>query len=364
MAAQPDLGRPQIAVETAVANASRILPLVTSAHLPSASNHSFWPEMYTNMPIVRGSEPSPYSDTPEPRCFGDGEPARSAAFSQRLKSTRGRDGLAARIPSTRRLKWRSGWRIARRRRAMRWMRPQQDSGAAFGCFSPHRSGRADPDWAGMVFRIEAARRRVVLSFQQSQEAEAGRKALDQYRMAREAWAGMAAQGRCRIPSDVTYGSTPMRRGHWSDRLARSTRILRAVAEQVRSVGSSDVSSLDTRQAIAEAQRQARAGTESRAITSRRRALSPGRRWRSRSRFWWRMRRASVGLHYRHVDQAERWTAGRDAGRAGDFTADNSGRVHEVRFSAGVLFRSDGQEWRGDGWSRRSMRRSRVSRITR
>ena len=51
-------GAGAIAVETAVANASRILPLLTSAHLPSASNHSFWPEMYTNMPMVRGSEPS------------------------------------------------------------------------------------------------------------------------------------------------------------------------------------------------------------------------------------------------------------------------------------------------------------------
>ncbi len=42
---------------------------MTSAHLPSASNHAFWPELYTNMPIVIGSEPPPYSDTPEPRCF-------------------------------------------------------------------------------------------------------------------------------------------------------------------------------------------------------------------------------------------------------------------------------------------------------
>ena len=53
-----EFGPAAIAVETAVANASRILPLLTSAHLPSASNHAFWPEMYTNMPIVRGSEPS------------------------------------------------------------------------------------------------------------------------------------------------------------------------------------------------------------------------------------------------------------------------------------------------------------------
>jgi hypothetical protein len=70
-----------IAVETAVANASRILPLVTSAHLPSASNHSYWPELYTNMPIVRGSEPSPYSDTPEPKSFGTVSPLDPQLFA-------------------------------------------------------------------------------------------------------------------------------------------------------------------------------------------------------------------------------------------------------------------------------------------
>ena len=81
-------------METAVANASRILPLLTSAHLPSASNHSFWPEMYTNMPMVRGSEPSPYSDTPEPRCFGTVSPLDPQLFRDDRRARRGRDGRA------------------------------------------------------------------------------------------------------------------------------------------------------------------------------------------------------------------------------------------------------------------------------
>ena len=82
----------RLLMETAVANASRILPLLTSAHLPSASNHAFWPEIYTNMPIVIGSEPSPYSDTPTPRCFGTVSPARPAdVFDDR----RARLGLLA-----------------------------------------------------------------------------------------------------------------------------------------------------------------------------------------------------------------------------------------------------------------------------
>ncbi|MBI4658320.1 MAG: hypothetical protein HY735_05625, partial [Verrucomicrobia bacterium] len=38
--------------EAALANASRVLPLVTTAHLPSASNNGYWPEIYTNIPII------------------------------------------------------------------------------------------------------------------------------------------------------------------------------------------------------------------------------------------------------------------------------------------------------------------------
>ncbi len=76
-----DFGRVAISVETAVANAGRILPLLTSAHLPSASNHAFWPEIYTNMPIVMGSEPWPYGDTPEPRSFGTVSPLDPQLFS-------------------------------------------------------------------------------------------------------------------------------------------------------------------------------------------------------------------------------------------------------------------------------------------
>lgn len=43
--------------EAALASASRILPLVTTAHHPSAANNRYWPEMYTNMPV--GDEARP-----------------------------------------------------------------------------------------------------------------------------------------------------------------------------------------------------------------------------------------------------------------------------------------------------------------
>ncbi|HEX2037008.1 MAG TPA: hypothetical protein VHS99_22745, partial [Chloroflexota bacterium] len=87
-----DCGPATPAAESALAHASRILPLITTAHLPSAANNSYWPELYTNMPIVddgaappegaTGSTASthPYRDTPQPRRFGTVSPLDPALF--------------------------------------------------------------------------------------------------------------------------------------------------------------------------------------------------------------------------------------------------------------------------------------------
>src|SRR5215472_8165762 len=56
--------------ETALANASRILPVITTTHGASGSNNSYWPEMYTNMPIVDPNRAQPHRDTPDPKKFG------------------------------------------------------------------------------------------------------------------------------------------------------------------------------------------------------------------------------------------------------------------------------------------------------
>ena len=64
-----DFGDGAAAMESALASASRILPLITTAHLPSASNNNYWPEIYVNMSIVDDSKPGSYTDTPRPRNF-------------------------------------------------------------------------------------------------------------------------------------------------------------------------------------------------------------------------------------------------------------------------------------------------------
>jgi hypothetical protein len=63
------LGPGADAAQDALAYASRILALLTSAHMPSASNRQFWYEMYVNMGILPA--PTPFTDTFDPRVFGN-----------------------------------------------------------------------------------------------------------------------------------------------------------------------------------------------------------------------------------------------------------------------------------------------------
>jgi hypothetical protein len=58
-------------VERALGSASRVLPVITTSHGASGSNHSYWPEMYMNMPIVDPHRAEPYRDTADPKVFGN-----------------------------------------------------------------------------------------------------------------------------------------------------------------------------------------------------------------------------------------------------------------------------------------------------
>lgn len=116
-----DYGPAAGAAEAALAHASRILPLVTTAHLPSAANNNFWPEMYVNMSVVDDSRPQPYTDTPSP---GDSAPsARSIRSSSRASTTsRMNYSRAKSVANTRPLKSRNGWRMTRNSPPPAWPR--------------------------------------------------------------------------------------------------------------------------------------------------------------------------------------------------------------------------------------------------
>src|SRR5262249_59574867 len=80
LARQYGAGAP--AVESALANASRILPIVTTTHGTSAGNNTYWPEVYLNQSMLDAEHPGPYRDTPAPRVFGNVTPLDPQLFSR------------------------------------------------------------------------------------------------------------------------------------------------------------------------------------------------------------------------------------------------------------------------------------------
>jgi len=221
---RPSLGAQAPAAAAALASASRILPLLTSAHAPSRSNNNYWPEMYTNMAIVDATRKTPYSDTPEPKRFGTVSPCDPQIFL-------GVDDCAAEILSNapRTGKY-SPLEIAQ------WMEDFANDAAKSlaqaealassgtgGLQSDLEFRRLSADVAiqcGLGHFFAAKFRSGVLwaIYDRTHDVSALAEALKAFRAARGAWAALAERANGLYVSDVTYGPDPQVSGHWLDRL--------------------------------------------------------------------------------------------------------------------------------------------------
>ncbi len=295
------------AVEAALANASRVLPLVTSAHLPSASNHAFWPEIYDNMPIVLGSEPSPYSDTPDPKCFGTVSPLDPQLFSTIAEHAS--DQLAGRLNA----KY-SPVEVAQ------WLEDfTATASQALATAHMQTTSRKSPEFRRMeedvliqngLGSFFAAKLRSGVLFeiyQQGGSEKAGKLALATYLKARDAWATMAERANLVYRSDITYGDVPMRRGHWSDRLPGIDKDVAAMRAALTHPDAAKAVAPNTEWAI-----QAAVGRPHRiSFTCSHTppsAFHPGQPLSLSllADTTAHSGPSSVKLQYRHVDQAERW----------------------------------------------------------
>lgn len=277
------------AVEVALAHASRILPLVTSAHAPSAANNNYWPEMYTNMSIPDASAPHPYSDSPAPKVFGAVSPLDPEMFSRI-------DDFAAETLDGRRSARYSPLEVAQ------WLEDLADSSAR----SLARAGsQATPEFRRLALdvaiqsglgRFFAWKLRSGVQYaihQRTGDRASLEAAVAAYRAAREAWAALAARAREAYASDVSYGFEKQLRGHWSDRLPAIDR---------------DVAAMEKRLAeTASAARPTRAQTKRPALSCQH---VPPPRFQPGRPLELSLALESAGpearLHYRRLNQAERF----------------------------------------------------------
>ena len=274
-----------VEVDPALAAASRILPIVTTAHLPSAANNNYWPEIYTNQSLVESSK-TEYTDTPTPKIFGNTSPLDPQLFS------RINDFVDELLKGERSGKY-SPIEVAQ---------CLEDLAAAA---QPGKDRRVDIDVAiqSGLGRFFAAKFRAGVLYgihARTGDRAALEEAIKSYRAARAAWAGLAETAQGVYVSDITVGELPWLRGHWLDRLPAMEADITLLEQQLPSATLTN--SPRVQAAVAEA-------------TGRPRRSSATMRHRAPDRF--RRRQplelalagpvlASVRLHYRHVNQAERW----------------------------------------------------------
>ncbi|MGA1994250.1 MAG: hypothetical protein ABSH45_00600 [Bryobacteraceae bacterium] len=190
-------------VDPALAAASRILPIVTTAHLPSAANNNYWPEIYTNQSLVEPSK-TEYTDTPTPKTFGNTSPLDPQLFSRI-------DDFAGELLQGDRSGKYSPIEVAQ------WL--EDLAGAA----QPVKTRRIDIDVAiqaglGRFFAAKFRAGVLYAIYERTSDRAAIEAALQCYRAARAAWAGLANRAKGVYLPDITVGELPWLRGHWLDRL--------------------------------------------------------------------------------------------------------------------------------------------------
>ena len=80
-ALRSDCGDAADLCETALSAASRVMPLISIAHGPSASNNHYWPELYTNIGLIPGNNGRAYAFDMEGEArFGNVAPFDSELF--------------------------------------------------------------------------------------------------------------------------------------------------------------------------------------------------------------------------------------------------------------------------------------------
>jgi len=290
------------AMEDALANASRILPIVTTAYAPSAANNLYWPEIYFNQSMVDEKHFEPYSDTRAPRVFGNASPFDPEMFlsmdecAEELLAGRS-SGKYSPIEVAQWIEDFAAAALAALEKADRSVGNRGDAA--------YKRGRLD-------IRIEAGlgeffgakfRSGVLLHiYQMTNEQAALEAAIAQYKRARAAYAAIGEAAKDIYSSDITFGEQTHLRGYWADRVPAIDQDIAALSA-MQQVGARSEPSIKTRTAI-----EASLGRPQRMAIDANHEAPAGFKGGSDLRIAIAVPSdtRSVRLHYRHVNQAENY----------------------------------------------------------
>jgi hypothetical protein len=231
-------------VEAALASATRILPIVTTAHLPSAANDTFMPEIYTNQPIADAELPSPYGDTPSPKVFGYVSPLDPQMFASIEESvgevlTGKRSG---KYPPCEVARWLDALAASAERHLGEALKADTAAPDA-----ELRRVVVDVTIEAGLGRFFAAKLRsgaLYSLYHRTASAAALAQALREYENARAIWSRFAQYAHGVYVSDITIGPLPHQRGHWLDRLPAMDDDIAAMRRQLSSGRAASSSAAD------------------------------------------------------------------------------------------------------------------------
>lgn len=205
-------------VEEALAKASRVLPLITVAHHPSASNNAYWPEIYTNMPIVSEQRPHPYGDTPRPKRFGAVSPLDPQLFSRvdDFAEELIRGELSGKISPLEVAKWLEDFC----REAEHCLKEAEGlvEDPSLPSFRRLAVDVAIQIGLGRFFARKLRAGVGYALYERTGDRVFLEEAIEEYHQARDAWRNLSEQAKEVYVEDLTFGPQRHLRGCWLDRL--------------------------------------------------------------------------------------------------------------------------------------------------
>jgi hypothetical protein len=214
-----NFGEAALGLESALSNSSRILPLVTTAWLPSASNHSLWVELFTPVSILPIKDKPIYSDSPAPHNVSVISPLDPQIFltieqhaKNLVEGTKNGHYNHLEVADA------IDGMVSRSKHALAVAHSSLARGTDDTAFRQVEEDMRIVNGVGLYFANIFRTALYYSLFELTGDPSLAKRALDSYAVARSAWAGMAARASQVYEPDISYGNVFVRRGHWADRL--------------------------------------------------------------------------------------------------------------------------------------------------
>ncbi|SOD92244.1 hypothetical protein [Spirosoma fluviale] len=304
---QKQFGASAASVEQALANATRILPIVLTSHGASAGNNTYWPELYTNQPIVDpaiNDNLTHLYDTPSPKVFGNVSPLDPQLFLSINEYTRelltGKS--TGKYTPVETAQWLEDYAAeAAKHLALAETKTSDRNSPAYRRLAIDVAMQIG---LGRFFATKFRTGVLYAIFDQTGDRTALEEALKTYRKARGYWADLANRAKDVYKSDITVGERTFLRGHWLDRLPAIDQDIAAMAQKLEQA-ESETAKAESRSQVAIQKAMGRPVRPVMAVIH-----TPPQSFRAGQPvdidLAMDKNPQSVRLYYRHIDQAERY----------------------------------------------------------